>query len=295
MDGIRKELEERGFVKIPRSQFCIDEASLLRLREEVEHLFSGHYETGIYPDEIHWRRGISRENATKEICNGWKANREVAKIVAGEQLGRLACDLMSWNSSRLGQDDVLDKPPQSTAIGFHQDGAYISDNFVPEEENCLTMWIALDDADCENGALQYAAGSHLWPHKAVSDISSSSFHMGDKKDHLTSLREAAFKAGLDPEVVAASVETVCVEAGSLVVHHQRVWHGSGPNQSSHRQRRALVAHVLNGEVQWRTDARPHYIYGRYYIRGESFPREDFFPILFSKTSDKRRTYWLDPP
>ena len=59
----------------------------------------------------------------------------------------------------------------------------------------------------------------------------------------------------------------------MVVHHQQTWHGSGPNTSTFRTRRALVAHLIHGEVQWRTNPRPpHYIYGRYYIRGETTPR-----------------------
>jgi ectoine hydroxylase-related dioxygenase (phytanoyl-CoA dioxygenase family) len=154
------------------------------------------------------------------------------------------------------------------------------------------MWMALDDADEENGALQYAPGSHLWQNLLpAEDVSASSFHVTGDGDYQAPLKQAAQRAGLDPSKV--QVETVRVRAGEMVVHHQQVWHGSGPNVTVDRPRRALVAHLLNGEVQWRTEARPHYIYGRYYIRGESFLRDDFFPVTFSTLESLPRTPWLD--
>ena len=293
METLRKELQIKGFVRIPPSVFCLNEISIAELRDEMGKLFAGRFETGVYPDEIHWREGISRENVTREICNGWKASSKIQKLVCGEDLGLLACSLMGWGSSRIGQDDVIHKPPMSTAVGFHQDGSYISDNFVPRENNCLTMWIALDDADIENGALQYAPGSHLWGKDRDVDVAASSFHLGDNDDHFAPLRRAAQLARVDPEKAVCSVQTVAVAAGEMVVHLQQVWHGSGPNMSTNRRRRALVAHLIDGKVKWRPEPRPHYIYGRYWIRGERNLRQDFFPITSSISDDMVRTSWLD--
>ena len=297
IQNLKEDLQTDGFVRIPPAVFCLDSNSITSLKMAFSRLFDGTYETGIYPDEIHWRKGISREDATREICNGWKADRTVAKHVCSSEVGELACHLMGWTSSRLGQDDVLHKTPQSGPVGFHQDGAYISDNFVPTKNNCLTMWLALDDADSENGALQYAPGSHLWKDRIVvptttgnssssdrADTASLSFHVGEGQDHMTSLRQAAITAGIDPVRAVASVVTVPVKKGEMVVHHQDVWHGSGPNTSPIRHRRALVAHVLDGSVRWRSDKKPHYIYGRYYIQGEDVPRQDFFPFTYGNAT-----------
>ena len=294
--SLRDDLRRDGYVRIPKSVFCLHDQQVDSLRHAIAKLFDGHYETGIYPDEVNWRKGISRETATREICNGWKADHCVASTVCSSELGQLACALMEWpGSCRLGQDDVLHKPPNSGPVGFHQDGSYISDNFFPRDDVCLTMWMALDDTDSENGALQYAPGSHLWhktsfaadiaannEQKGSSDMASLSlsFHVGEGQDHLTSLRQAAAKAGIDPDVAVASIQTVAVKSGEMVVHLQDTWHGSGPNSSANRHRRAVVAHVLNGDVQWRPQRRPHYIYGRYFIHGESVPREDFFPFIY---------------
>ena len=353
IDKLRTTLDRDGFVKIPPEIFCLEHhdeeeqddksssssaPSIEELRTESKLLFDGVYQTGIYPDEIHWRSGISRSDVTRELCNVWKSSLCVRRIVCSEVIGQLAADLMRWSTVRIGQDDLIHKPPpslpqsttetntvqsgQDAVVGFHQDGTYISDNFVPRENNCLTVWIALDDADEEHGALQYAPGSHKWQSSidddAAQNVSASSFHVtadtddGDDDDsedpngvkypsHLRPLVEAARMAGKDPDDVLQSVQTVDVPAGQIVVHHQRTWHGSGPNRSRQnppRPRRAVVAHLINGDVTWRTDPPPHYIYGRYYIRGETIPREDFFPILYtssesSSSSAVQRTRWLD--
>ncbi|KAG7366850.1 mitomycin antibiotics/polyketide fumonisin biosynthesis protein [Nitzschia inconspicua] len=302
MEGLRQSLHSHGYVRIPPEIFQLDPVTIQELRNEFDRLFHGHYETGIYPDEIHWRPALSKDNVTRELCNAWKASNVIAKIVCGEKLGQLASSLMGWSVVRIGQDDVLHKPPLSNAVGFHQDGAYISDNFVPSHDNCLTMWIALDDADQENGALQYAPGSHHWPYQAVGTVAESSFHflhnenekspLSSENVHMEPLKNAAVRAGKDHEEVIHLVETVAVPAGQMVVHHQNLWHGSGPNISTTRSRRALVAHLIDGEVVWRTDPPPHYIYGRYYIRGESILRDDFFPIVYSQVTGIKRTEWL---
>ena len=95
-------------------------------------LFKGKFQTGCYPDEWHWREGISYPHITREIVNGWKCDKEVARIVLSERIGKVVSELMGWDGCRIGQDDVLWKPPGGTPVGFHQDSAYISTQFVPE-------------------------------------------------------------------------------------------------------------------------------------------------------------------
>jgi phytanoyl-CoA hydroxylase len=51
----------------------VPEQFVVQLRDRVERLFEGHFDTGVYPDEWHWRKGISKESATKEIVNAWKS------------------------------------------------------------------------------------------------------------------------------------------------------------------------------------------------------------------------------
>ena len=74
-------------------------------------LFRGSIETGIHPDEWHWRQGISRDDATREMCNGQISDSRVAAIILNEKIGELIADVMGWNSVRIAQDDLIWKPP----------------------------------------------------------------------------------------------------------------------------------------------------------------------------------------
>ena len=111
VEQLKLKFQEQGFAKVPSNIFALNQSTIQILRDELESLFQGDYSTRIYPDEIHWRPGISREDVTRELCNAWKASDRIRDLVCGEALGRLACHIMGWSSSRIGQDDVLHKPP----------------------------------------------------------------------------------------------------------------------------------------------------------------------------------------
>lgn len=41
-----------------------------------------------------------------------------------------------------------------------------------------------------------------------------------------------------------------VQEGYALFHHQDIWHGSGPNRSLTKHRRALVGHYISGDVKF---------------------------------------------
>jgi len=289
------------------------------LIETLPGLFAGNFETNVYPDEWHWRAGISRPDATREMCNSWKASRTIASVVLNEQLGEFVANVMGWDSVRIAQDDVVWKPPQPMpmtqldyipqrridTVGFHQDSAYISKQFAPYDNNSVTLWIALDDADQENGCLEYAIGSHKWrPILHMEDNDSgdsdvSAFHGSDEKSYKSGI-EIAYAAASDTESMTRDIRTAPVLAGHAVLHHQDVWHGSGPNMSEVRHRRALAAHYLRGDVKFMDDSdalppfgKSSYIYGRYKRYQSVEVDESFFPIIYSRRGGgQKRTEWL---
>ena len=230
-----------------------------------ERLFRGDFDTGCYPDEWHWREGISKPDAFREIVNAWKSDDSVAAVALEAAIGKRAAELMGWRGARLAQDDVLWKPPGASGVSYHTDGKYISDNFVPRDDNSVTVWIALDNADEATGVVEYARGSHRWPRAT----SKASFHDGAGADPVT---RAAAAAGV--ELVVDRHE---VSACSAVFHHQDVWHGSAANRSPDRPRRALGLHYIRDDVRFRRD--PDYIYGRYDL-GDGVVQDAFFPRVY---------------
>ena len=62
----------------------------------------------------------------------------------------------SWSS--LIYDQIFAKEPGTrTQTGWHTDQPY-----WPVDGPIMTMWIALDDVDPDNGALEFVRGSHAW-------------------------------------------------------------------------------------------------------------------------------------
>ena len=79
------------------------------------------------------------------------------ELMFGSRFERLAATLLQ-NEVRGVNMQFFNKPP---GIGqptpSHQDGYY----FMLEPNEAVTMWLALDDVDEENGCVRYVRGSHL--------------------------------------------------------------------------------------------------------------------------------------
>lgn len=116
------------------------------------------------------------------------------------------------------------KPPRTgRPASWHQDGG----TWPLEPLEAVTLWVALDDADADNGALRVLPGSHhagLLPH-----------HRDDAR-LTTELFNVSLPEGTVDEQGAVDVD---LKAGDVSAHHPALIHGSGPNRSD-RPRRALV-------------------------------------------------------
>jgi len=115
----------------------------------------------------------------------------------------------------------FNKPP---GIGkptpAHQDGYY----FKLEPCEALTMWLALDDADEENGCVRYARGSHKLGMRHHARTSTLGFSQG-----ITGY----------PQSADTAVETALhARPGDLLAHHAMTIHRAGANPSP-RNRRSL--------------------------------------------------------
>ncbi len=259
----RARFHEDGFTVV---NDVLDAATIEAACAKFPVLFRGEFETGLQPDEWNWREGRDSDQLTRQICNGWKADRTVAAIVLREDIGRACAVLRGWPGARINQDNVIWKPPGAKPLGFHQDDSY-QDWIVPNE--MMTCWITLDDTTASGGTIEYVRGSHLWP--LAPPI--AQFHAPD--DALADMRPAADAAGVEPEIVPMEIP-----AGSAVFHHGRTWHGSRDNRGE-VPRRSLVAHCMSSEALHHP-SNVHPVYSRYRRGGNLELDESFFPILWRK-------------
>lgn len=261
----RSRFEADGFLIVDR---LIDPGSIPRLHQAFDDLFHGRFETGVRPDEVNWQAETGDPSLARQICNAWKANREIAGVVLDESLGQAIASLAGWPGVRIMIDNVIWKPPAAKSLGFHQDSAYLS-WFTPSD--LLTCWIALDDTRAEGGTIEFARGSHRWFHAPPE----GQFHA--PKDYRKPMREAAMRESIDPGIVYVEVA-----AGGGSFHHGWTWHGSGANRSP-CPRRSLVLHAMRSDVEFEPqnfDLGIGPIYSRYKRLADNRLDENYFPVLW---------------
>jgi ectoine hydroxylase-related dioxygenase (phytanoyl-CoA dioxygenase family) len=123
---------------------------------------------------------------------------------------------------------IFFKPPGSRGQALHQDNFYLK----AEPGTCIAAWMALDPVDRDNGGLQVVPGSHRWPLLCT-----------EKADTKVSYTDVTVPIP-DPDA-AVLVE---MDPGDVLFFHGALVHGSAPNATSDRFRRALIGHYIQGEA-----------------------------------------------
>ena len=77
-----------------------------------------------------------------------------------------------------------------------------------------------------------------------------------------------------------------VPEGGCILHHQNISHRSCPNVPYERHRRALIVHLIRGDVRF--IPKRGYIYGRYKLNGSDDLWEEFFPTIFWRPIQQKR-------
>jgi phytanoyl-CoA hydroxylase len=121
------------------------------------------------------------------------------------------------------------KPPGARGQALHQDQAYLR----VKPGTCMAAWLALDRCDEENGCMRVVPGSHKLPLLCTQTA-----------DTTLSFTDVTVPV---PEDVP--VEPVLMELGDVLFFEGSTIHGSYPNTSADRFRRALIGHYIAGEAE----------------------------------------------
>ena len=116
----------------------------------------------------------------------------------------------------------FNKPPGTDhSTPPHQDNYY----FCLQPHASITLWLALDRVNQENGCLRYLPGSH---------------RLGLREHDASNV--LGFSQGIEQygeDEIACEVE-VCCQPGDLVVHHGEMIHRADANRTVDQQRRAFA-------------------------------------------------------
>lgn len=120
------------------------------------------------------------------------------------------------------------KPPTARGQALHQDNFYLR----AQPGTCMAAWMALDPCDESNGCMQVVPGSHEWPLLCT-----------EKADTSKSFTDVTV-----PIPEGQEIRPVEMEAGDVLFFNGALVHGSYPNITTDRFRRALIGHYIQGEA-----------------------------------------------
>ncbi len=163
----------------------------------------------------------------------------ILKYIKHPRVVRILKTLISPNIKCM-QSMFFVKGPGKPGQSWHQDEYYIP----TRDRSLIGAWIAIDDADIDNGCLWVIPGSHR------DGIIRRILPMENKE-----YREQ-FSCELSPFIEEDAIP-VQVEKGSVVFFNGYLFHRSLRNKTEDRFRRALVSHYMSAEsmLPWNWDGR----------------------------------------
>ena len=224
-----EQFQEKGYLKIPYRLITDDHLDLLR--EHYDALFvakRGTNSEGLrnlaVVGDSEQDETADRSEEMLQIMEMWRYDEVYRELLYHEPLLDIAESLIGPNI-QLFHDQALYKPARHGGeVPWHQDNGY----WRCTPANLVSIWMALDDADEDNGCMNVIPGSHL----------------ENAPDH----DRAVSEKGELPALLQANVDEnraapVPLKAGYAMVHHCLMLHQTNPNRSQ-RRRRAMVIHYM---------------------------------------------------
>ncbi len=213
--------KERGHLTVSG---LFSDAEVTRFRQHYMHM----RHSGSYPGDFSGARAEDSKDPLKkyprlihmhrwdQLSLDWLLDARLAAVFR-QLLGRepLAVQTMLYF-----------KPAGARGQALHQDQYYLR----VQPGTCIAAWMALDDCDEENGCLQVVPGSHKLPLLCPVDADTSQ----------------SFTDVTVPLAADMQPEPVLMRAGDVFFFNGQLIHGSFPNRSESRFRRALIGHYIDG-------------------------------------------------
>jgi len=225
MAGLKETFAARGHVTVPG---VFTPAEMDAATADI-HAWGETFLAGLSPADRRWYvdAGVKHVTVLRKLDNPVFHRPVVRSLAAKPALVGLVEQLIGRGVSVVFSQ-VFFKPPRGGGPKpVHQDNFY----FGPEDlEAIVTAWVALDDADLENGCMHFGEGTHKAP----------------PVPHVAPEGEP-FNLLIPPEVAAKVPMTPApVPKGGVSFHHGNIFHQSADNNSD-RWRRAVAMHYVRND------------------------------------------------
>lgn len=224
--------------------------------------------------------GQLQENAGKEgaqysLHNVHLKHPWVMEIASHPNILRHVCQILGQNIILLDSRFICKYPETDLAqpngtkpfVAWHQDVRYWG-----VDGEVVTAWLAVDDADTENGCMCVIPGTHtmgILEHKAA-----------DEKGNLLSSNQS-----IPSDLFDVTKSTPCpVNAGQMSLHSGQLVHGSDPNRSTRRRCGYVIRYVATDAKPIEDPNRPRSFPATVVVSGVNEHKhfEDHSPAWFSK-------------
>ncbi|MGH7491980.1 MAG: phytanoyl-CoA dioxygenase family protein [bacterium] len=150
------------------------------------------------------------------------------RLISDDRLLDVAEQFIGPNIALFASHYICKRPYDGQAVLWHQDGTY----WPLEPMAVVTLWLAIDNADAENGCMRVLPRTQhlllLAPEELIT--------RNDDNNVLGS--------GIDPaQIDETQAVDIVLQAGDVSVHHPNVIHGSNANTSA-RWRRGLTIRYI---------------------------------------------------
>jgi len=192
------------------------------------------------PDEIAVHRAYFERLMVKAEAKGWNSYSinswqtrcdGLYDLIHTERILDYVQDLLGENLICWATHYFSKLPGDGKRVSWHQDASY----WPLTPSKTVTVWLAIDDTDIENGAMQVIPGSHR--HGQISFERSSA----EENNVLNQTVRAAESYGDAPVAFE-------LKAGQMSLHSDLLLHGSEPNLSN-RRRCGLTMRFVSPEVR----------------------------------------------
>ena len=206
-----KHYKNKGYVS-PVNALTLSEAK--EIRDEIEKIEKD------WPSAL---EGINRNyiHLISPIFNKVCLNKNILDAVQS---------IIGKNILICGTTLFIKNPNEKGFVSFHQDAKYIG----LEPHNWVTVWLAVTDANEQNGCMRMWPGSHkenLKTHEEKFD-----------ENNLLTRGQTIANVSLD------KTDPIILKAGQISLHHPTIVHGSGLNHSNDRRIGFVIQSYIGDNV-----------------------------------------------
>ena len=192
----------------------------------------------ITPETTLTDKGISSGKMVGSFLAGtdhWVNNKDFENFACNSVIPEIVAQVLRSESLWLYEDSVLVKEPNTAEeTAFHQDLSY----FHVSGEQVCTVWVPLDFASPDTGAIRFVKGSH----KDRAAYRPNWFVSDDPLPNTEGKRV--------PSVGFEDVVAPTLSVGDISIHHARTLHGASANRSVNQSRRAISIRYCGDDARY---------------------------------------------